>query len=167
MVELNCSPVMLTVAMGFLPGRVYRQAQRGPGPVYSDGFRRRRPVLRSRTGAAQQGEEPRLVIHIRFLDLSPVDATVLNAGLSMFDGAIKSNTSVFGSALAAVKDSNSNALERMSLTTNSASAAVAGARSDVAGAWQDSQTPENSMLKIAGFVVVGIAAVSLFAGKLK
>lgn len=93
--------------------------------------------------------------------------TVLNAGLSMFDGALKSNTSVFGSALGAIKDSNSNALERMSLTTGSALAAVAGAREDVAAAWQDSQTPENGMLKIAGFVVVGIAAVGLFVMQAK
>ena len=71
--------------------------------------------------------------------------TVLNAGLSMFDGALKS-----------VASSNASAL-----------GAMASARQDVAAAWKDSQTPENDMLKIAGFVVVGIAAVSLFAGKLK
>ena len=80
----------------------------------------------------------------------------INAGLSMFDGALKSQNGMFGSALSAIKDANSSAL-----------ASVADARGDVAAAWQNSQTPENSMLKIAGFVVVGLAAVSLIAAKLK
>lgn len=89
----------------------------------------------------------------------------LNAGLSMFDGAIKSQTGMFGTAIAAIKDANSNALERAGKSNDSALAAVSSARSDVAAAWQDSHTPENSMLKIAGFVVVGIAAVGLIAMK--
>lgn len=70
---------------------------------------------------------------------------VLNAGLSMFTGALDS-----------ANVSNSAALN-----------AVSKARDDVAAAWQNSQTPENSMLKIAGFVVVGVAAVGLFAAKMK
>lgn len=69
---------------------------------------------------------------------------VLNAGLSMFDGALQS-----------VQSSSAQALN-----------SVASARQDVAAAWQNSQTPENSMLKIAGFVVVGIAAVSLLAKRI-
>ena len=71
--------------------------------------------------------------------------TVIKAGLSMFDGALKNAATSNASALNAVNQ----------------------ARSDVAAAWKDSQTPENGMLKIAGFVVVGIAAVGLFAAKLK
>lgn len=114
--------------------------------------------------------------------------SVLNAGMGMFDqalGVVGDNATrsmgnslaltqtvlgqsqdIFGMALGAVKDVSNNALERVTQAGNGAMAAVAGARTDVAGAWQDSQTPENSMLKIAGFVVVGIAAVSLF-GKMR
>lgn len=69
----------------------------------------------------------------------------LDAGLSMFTGA-----------LGAIGKSSSEALS-----------AVSDARQDVAGAYSNAVTPENGMLKIAGFVVVGIAAVSLFAGKFK
>jgi hypothetical protein len=114
--------------------------------------------------------------------------SVLNAGMGMFDGALgvvgdnatrsMSNSlaltqsvlgdskDIFGMALGAVKDVGSNAMERMSQANDSALSAVGSARSDVAAAWQDSHTPENNMLKIAGFVVVGIAAVGLLAKRI-
>ena len=87
--------------------------------------------------------------------------------LALTQSVLGSNKDIFTTALGVIKDSNSNILERMSRTTDSALSSIGNARADVANAYQDSKTPEKSMLKIAGFVVVGLAAVSLIAAKVK
>ena len=97
------------------------------------------------------------------LNVSQTDQGAVAAGLALGTkgidlaatnsaAAFQFGQSMFAGALGAVKESSANALS-----------AVSSARSDVAGAWQNSQTPENSMLKIAGFVVVGVVAVFAFS----
>ena len=72
---------------------------------------------------------------------------VLDTGKSMFDGA-----------LAAVSKANTESMSNQQQMFN-------GALADVTSAYSNAVTPENTQMKIAGFVVVGIAALSLFALK--
>lgn len=88
------------------------------------------------------------------------DFGAVQAGLNTADKAFALSTKL-------VSDTTKSNTEAQASMFAGALGAVASARNDVAAAWKNSQTPENSMLKIAGFVVVGIAAVSLIAGKLK
>lgn len=88
------------------------------------------------------------------------DFGAVSGGLNTASKALELSTKL-------ISDTTKTSAEAQASMFAGALGAVSSARQDVADAYKSATTPENDMLKIAGFVVVGVAAVSLFAGKLK
>lgn len=82
-------------------------------------------------------------------------------------GGLNTANKAFALATQLVSDNAKQSAASSSAMFQGALGAVSSARQDVAAAYQNATTPENGMLKIAGFVVVGIAAVGLIAAKVK
>ena len=99
-------------------------------------------------------------------NISANDSTITVADFGAVAGGLNTANRALELSTKLVSDTTKTNTEAQASMFAGALGAVASAREDVASAWKDSQTPENSMLKIAGFVVVGIAAVSLFARKI-
>ena len=100
-------------------------------------------------------------------NISANDSTITVTDFGAVKGGLNTANKALELSTQLISDTTKTNTEAQASMFAGALGAVSSARQDVADAWKDSQTPENDMLKIAGFVVVGIAAVSLFAGKLK
>lgn len=86
------------------------------------------------------------------------DHGAINGAFQTVDKALQLSTKLVGDNAKQTIEANKNMFEGVLTQSNAAISAVKGA-------YENSQNPENTQLKIAGFVVVGIVAVSMLVKK--
>lgn len=92
------------------------------------------------------------------------DHGAVNAGLTLGSQALEYSASTTSDALSAAKSFFTGALSSVTQSQQAAVGAVSVANERLASAYQSGQQPEQTNLKYAGFVVVGLAAVMLLSG---
>jgi hypothetical protein len=89
------------------------------------------------------------------------DHGAVSAGLQVGSQAIDASTKTSAAALATGENMFTGALASIAESSQTAMGAVSTANERLALAYQSGQAPEQTMLKYAGFAVVGLAAVML------
>lgn len=98
-------------------------------------------------------------------NISANDSTITVSDFGAVQGGLNTANRALELSTQLISENTRQAAQEQASMYSGALNAVASARQDVADAYKSATTPENSMLKIAGFVVVGVAAVSLLARK--